>query len=449
MMARPYLSLVFFCCLPAWPQAAPSATGPVNLARETEMLMPPPISGQTYPTLVGGETHSNYMETGVTLSSAFIHNLYAGRASTQVDEMNWQTQPIISFERSTSRSHASFTYDPAFSFYEPHSELNTIDQNLDASLLLRLSPHVNLRAENTFLTTSTTFESGSSSSAGISGSTQLVTPGVVVPYAPQTVERFATEASWQFSSGNMIAGSGMISILEFTKPSAAQGLYNSRTSGGSGAWNHRVTAGQYLGGTIQYAQILASPLNQTEGGHESETETQNALAFYTLYFRPKFSVSLVAGLEHYSVAQSGTQPANAWIPAGAASLGWQGAHSSFAASYSHLVTGGSGLIGAYETNSAGAKGRWQMSRSWAVDAGGDFSLTTNAAPQVIAGSISGGRTLSGTVSIERTLSSNFQILCNYTHLHQTYSDVPVLSANPDSDRITVSLIYRFLRPTSR
>jgi hypothetical protein len=277
----------------------------------------------------------------------------------------------------------------------------------------------------------------------------LVTPGVVIPYAPQTVERFAAEASWQYSAGNMIGGSGMISILEFTKPSVAQGLFNSRTSGGSGAWNHRLTPAQYLGGTIQYSQILASPLHKTEEAHESETDTANFLAFYTIYFRPKCSVSLVAGPEHYSVAQQGVQPAKAWVPAGAASLGWQGLHTNVAASYAHLVTGGSGLIGAYGTDSAGAKGRWQVSRSWVVDAGGEFSRTKNEAPQVIAGSISGGRSLSGTVSIERILSGNFQIHCDYTHIHQSYNDIPALSANPNSDRIAVSLIYHYLRPTSR
>lgn len=449
MRAHIYLGLVLLTVLPACAQDEPEATASADAATSTGMLTPPPVSGQVYPTLVGEETRSNYLRTGLIYSTGYVHNLYPGVGAAPVNDTTYLVQPTIAFDRTTSRVRETVTYNPAFAFYQPTSVLNTINQSATGDILLHLSPHVMLRADDSFQKTSTSFGLNSSGSQGISGSTQSVTPGVVAPFAPQITNRVGSEASWQFSGADMIAASGMLANLDFTNSSEANGFYNSETRGGSASYSHRLTAAQYIGAMYQYSRIQASPLSSVGETAESETQTHNAFGFYTVYFQPKLSLSLVGGPQYYDLAEQSTQPVRAWNAAGMASLGWQGFHTSLAANFSHIVTAGNGVIGAYETDAIGASGRWQMSRSWAANLGGNYSRIGNVSSQSIAGSIGSGDTASGTISIEHTIVNNLDMTCSYSHLHQVYSNITTLSVNPDSDSVVVSLLYRFSRPVGR
>src|SRR3984885_14435530 len=54
--------------------------------------------------------------------------------------------------------------------------------------------------------------------------------------------------------------------------------------------------------------------------------------------------------------------ARAWTPAAGGSLSWQGRLTNVAVSYSHIISGGGGLIGAVKMDSATASIRQQLAR---------------------------------------------------------------------------------------
>ena len=61
----------------------------------------------------------------------------------------------------------------------------------------------------------------------------------------------------------------------------------------------------------------------------------------------------------------------------------------------------------------------------------------------------GGHTISGTASLQKQVGEHINLQLGYTRLHQSYSNVPVLSLNPDTNREFVSVSYQFSRPLGR
>jgi hypothetical protein len=131
-----------------------------------------------------------------------------------------------------------------------------------------------------------------------------------------------------------------------------------------------------------------------------------------------------------------------------ASIGRQGAHTNFAASYSRTVSGGGGLLGAFTSSSASASATWQFARAWSVASSANYQLRTNVSPASV--SIEkGGHSVSGSISIERSLGEHFRANLGYQRLHQTYSSIAAIASNPDSDREFISITYQFKRPLGR
>jgi hypothetical protein len=60
-----------------------------------------------------------------------------------------------------------------------------------------------------------------------------------------------------------------------------------------------------------------------------------------------------------------------------------------------------------------------------------------------------GHSVFGTASVQRQLAQRVNIQLGYTHLHQAYNGVEVLSLAPDTNRGFVSISYQFSRPLGR
>ena len=144
-------------------------------------------------------------------------------------------------------------------------------------------------------------------------------------------------------------------------------------------------------------------------------------------------------------SQVSTPTTNAWTPAVATSMGWQERHTNLVASYARTVTSGRGLVGTFASNSAGATFRWQMLRRWTSGAGINYSSykTVNAS---LFSSTPGGHSLAASVTLEHPIGDRFYTTFEYDHVHQSYGGIPVISANPDSNRISGSIAWQFTHP---
>ena len=112
-----------------------------------------------------------------------------------------------------------------------------------------------------------------------------------------------------------------------------------------------------------------------------------------------------------------------------------------------MIAGGGGLTGAVQLDSATASARQQITRTLSA------SLTGGYAHNNVIGSglnsNNDGHTISGTVSLDQQIGQRLGVQLGYTRLHQNYSNVAVLSATPDTNRVFVSISYQFSRALGR
>ena len=136
-----------------------------------------------------------------------------------------------------------------------------------------------------------------------------------------------------------------------------------------------------------------------------------------------------------------------WSPAGGASMGWQGRLTSFALSTSRALNDSGGLSGAVEAISVNASVRRQITRNVSGSVGGSYA--SNSVLGALPTLNTSGHTVSGNASVQRQVGEHFNLQLQYMHLHQSYSDVAVLSAVPNRDRVAINISYQFSRPLGR
>ena len=141
MLVKICLALGLLACAPAWCQTQAN-DAEANKASEddSQLQVPPPVSGQAYATTFEGENESNYLRGGVTFTGAYSSNVSYG--ATPVGDMSYSIWPTIALDKTTYRMHLVLDYAPGFTLYQRMSSLNQADQSLAVNLQYRLSPNL-------------------------------------------------------------------------------------------------------------------------------------------------------------------------------------------------------------------------------------------------------------------------------------------------------------------
>lgn len=446
--------------VPLWSQVNNPPTQPVaayGTGSGTEntdgrMLTPPTVSGQSYPQVPISQDRSNYLRAGLTFSSAYSDNVLGntGSNASPVSDVSYSVFPTLALDETTTRLHWTLTYAPGFTFYQRTSSRNEADQNAAIDLQYRLSPHVTFSAHDGFQKSSSVFSQPSLGTTGaVSGGIQVPNLSVIAPIASQFNNFGNAGITYQFAANAMIGISGTFTNLRYLDPAEVPGLFDSSSQGGSAFYAHRVSKMHYIGVTYQYRRLLSYPATGT-----NETQTHSLLLLYTLYATPRCSISFFGGPQYASVgpqfSNTLTIPSPAsqsWHPEAGGSLSWQGRLSTLAVSYSHMISGGGGLIGAVHMDSATASIRQQMTRNLSGSVTGGY--VQNDLVGSSPGTSNNGHTLAGTAVLEQQVGQHISVQLGYTRLHQDYSDVAVLATTPNTNREFVSISYQFSRPLGR
>ena len=427
----------------ARPQVAPSATGGAPTT-QTQMMTPPPVSGASYPTEVGAEVRTNYLRGGFTSTTSYVNNLYASSGSASIAETTVSVLPTIEYDATSARRHTMVSYSPGFTFYQPSSELNEVDNTAAIDYGLRLTEHTKLSATDNFQDSSSPFSPGYAGAGGaVSGASETSTPGVIPPFAKRLTNFANVEFTMQTGLNVMIGGTVLETELHYPNPAQTPGLYDSNSRGSSVFYNRRLSRSKYFGATYQYLDSLANP-----GSGTDTTQTHTISAYFSFNPTSRLSVSVSGGPQYYQSVQTPLPETGAWGPSVTASMGWQGTRTNFAASYSQGVTGGGGLLGAYNSKSATASVRWLVARTWIASASGAYSNNKTVGGILMAGG-QDGHSISESATLEHSLGNQLGIAFHYDHIAQSYSGVAVIAANPDSDRETISISWHFQRPLGR
>ena len=443
MRVRILIAVLLMSAVSALCQVEPSATGGAPAAdADQPMNMPPPVSGSAYPSQVGSDTRSNVLSFGIGTTVAYFDNVLIGIASQPVSDEMYSISPVVTYNMQTPRQSRIFSYSSGYTFYQHMSALNYVDQAATGTFQERFTRHVTLNLSDSFVQSSgllnqSTGSNGGSISGSVSGQQKLI----ITPFANEITNTANAVLSDQFAQNGMFGANFSAMMLNFPNPSQAAGLDNSQLYGGTAFLNRRLSLNDYLGGIYQFQRMTTSPTPST-------TDVQTAWGYFTHYFSPTASFSLVAGPERAVITAPGAATFTQWTPAATFSLGWQAAHTNFAVSYMHSTSPMLGFPGLYSSDTGTASVTQKFNRFWTASASGSYGSFTNQDPQIAIG-LPGGHTGIGTVSMQHIIGTNLNMGFGYTRLHERYGGLSAFTQNPNSDEVFVSVAYQFHRPIGR
>jgi hypothetical protein len=443
------LGTILLAAVPGWTQAQPAANAPAVAVTglvdtEDRMLTPPPVSGQDYPVVFTSEARSNFLRGGITFDYAHSDNVLGGGAASPVSDNSYSIWPRLALDETTGRTKLAFSYAPGFTFYQQSSGLDEADQNLAADYEYRLSPHVTVRLRDTFQKSSNAFNSpGEGLSAGVSGSPQGANNLVIAPLADRLTNTGNAGMTYQLSANAMLGFNATFNNLHYPNPGQVLGeLFDSSAQMFSAFHTVRLSRRQYLGGAYQYQRLLAYP-----GPGTTETQTNAGLLFYTWLPSSRFSLSAFAGPQFAATSQPALPTTHLLAPEAGGSLGWQTGHTALAASYTHSIIGGGGLIGASRADAATALARQQLARRWTAELSGAY--VNNRIIAVSNLPDTSGHSISASAAVTRELNTRLSVQAGYTRLHQIYRNLSEISQFPDTNREWVTVSYQFTKPLGR
>ena len=439
--------LGFLLILPTqtWSQVDASAQeADSGTVEEAPLEAPPPVSGSAYDTDFTTETESNYLRGGLTIAGAYSNNV-AGSASNPIGGPSYSLWPTITFDKTTIRGHYLVNYSPGFTFYPHTSALNQGNQNVAADLRYRLSPNVTVSLVESLQKTSNIFNQPTPlSTTVVSGSAPTPVQAVVPPVDNQLSNSANAQLTYQLDASSMVGAAGTFASLHFSNPVEAAGLSNSSSVAGSAFYSRRLLDKYSVGANYQFQNI-----DSTEPGTQSltntHTQTQTIFFFLSILLKPTLSLSLSVGPQYFTSSQGQLPTVASWSPLMMASVGWQGARTSLAASYSRMATAAAGLNGVFQSNSVNVSARWQMARTWIGGLAGSYGLYRTLTPSFVLTS-SGGDTVTGTASVEHTVGEHLRAGIGYSWVKQSYSGSTAISNYPNTSRAYISISYTFSRP---
>jgi hypothetical protein len=445
------LGVLLLPAMPVWSQtdnasqaaasASPADDTPVQ--NDDRMPTPPPVSGQSYPTALGSEERSNYLNGGVSFTAAYMDKAVVSDSGLALSDASYSIAPNISLDETTTRLHVVLAYAPGYTFYHRTTSRDEADQNASLTFSYRLTPHVSFTAHDDLQKTSNAFNPGDIAVTGpVTGGTEGPNFSVYSPIAARLANSGNVGLAYQFDRNSMVGVGGSYSNLHYPDLSGNAGLYDSASQSGLAYYTHRLSKTNYLGVSYQFQRLVAYP---TVG--VADTHTQSVLLFDTFYVTPKFSVSLYGGPQYAETSQLTPLPAaHSWTPQVGASLGWQRRYTSFALGYTHSVSGGGGLAGAVEMDGASASIRQRIARTLTGTVSGGYAQNKVLVVSSLPGAIGSGHSILGNAELEQQLGQQVRVELGYSRIHQNYATAALL---PDTNREFVSISYQFSKALGR
>lgn len=417
---------------------------------EDEMITPTPVSGAGLPLGFVEDSTRNYIHGGLTVQTGYDTRIFT--LTSNVPMVNYSLLPVIDIGIARTRTEMDLSYSPGFTMYQGYRSLDHVDQNLAFRLRYRLTPHVALSVDESFLKTgylqSLSYQNTTESGVGL-----IERPNVsIVPPVADLMSNFSNvEITYQFGPNSMVGAKGSLSQLWYSngrslRPAAGaslgSGVFDSGAQAGEVFYARRLSTKYYIGATYSFQKLLAHP-------NSLDTRTQSLLIFYSLYLRPTVSLSVFAGPQRsatFGAALPITFPVRIWSPEGGVSVSYQTAHMSFAGSFARRVAEGGGFFSAVRSSSATALVGFRMPGKLTFGLMDEYATNSTLNIPLPAGD--SGHILSNSVSLERPLGKHLDLQCGYAHLHQTYHSI--LTSNvPDQQRAWTSVSYSFERALGR
>ena len=330
-------------------------------------------------------------------------------------------------------------------------EQNQFAHNLSFSTNYRLSPHVSLQLRDNFAKTNNLFSGLFGSTAG-PGPLQQSNSSVITPLADSTSNNTGLGVTYQFSASSLVGVSGNYSFVNYgsvTGTPGISGFIDSRWASAATFYAHRFSNRHWVGATYDFKQLMFDP-----GG---QTVVHSALGFYSLILGSHMTLSLWAGPQYSTTyvssmlipqlgASSTLTLPSQWTPAGGVMYSWEGSRTGLQVGYSQLISDGSGVAQAVNSQQADAGFRRRLAARWTAIGGVGYARNN---PLHTLSAIAPLRSFQGNAGIEYRLTDNLGMSISYARQQQRYEYPLLPSAAANQNRVWFSLSYMFARPLGR
>jgi hypothetical protein len=400
------------------------------------------------PNAVNGETGSvasfeggamNFIAAGVSMAGTYDDDAFS-RNGSKVANVGYMVAPNIALHESRPRTDLSLSYSPGFSFNQRTSPQYSAAHKLAFEFQYRLTEHVTTRLREGLVYGSTSFNTFTETQFESSGSVlHESNSAVLTPLATRLTSSSGADLIDQIGEKTIVGVSGDFTRLHFLNGSSSRGLLDNESWGADAFYSTRVSGNSSIGLTFSHQNL------ETLGSLREHTNSDSGLIFYTLYPKPRVTLSFFAG-PSYVTNHLGSSEQSTWLVDGGVTLAWQGARTAIQLSAIHNVSDGGGLTGAvrsYSVNSA-------ISRNFAHQFVGTVDVSYSENSVLAASSDDHFYAIDAGVGIQKTIFQRFGVGLMYSRDHQTAINPAVLSnVLSDHNRAWVSVSYSFLRPLGR
>jgi hypothetical protein len=401
---------------------------------------PPVLDGQAPSLAFPSETvPTNHLSGGIGFTNAFTDNALLSNTNP-VSDFSYLIQPYVSFSRATPRLDWDLNLGAGIIVHQHLPEENQFATSVALGLTYKLSPHLSLRASNTFSDTTGLFATLNPLQSGI-GLVEQPNNSLLVPLVQRTITNASfAELSYHFSSKNLVGIRGSFSILDYpgASPNAQSAiLYDTQTYSVEAFYNHWLSPRQWVGVALRVQRFDSSLVI---------TDTSSLLLFYSVEPVKNLTVSFFAGPEYYNtpqvsnnLASLGLVQGHQWTSAEGATVGWQRARTSIIAAFSRQLSDGAGLYPAVILQAANAAFRYQLRRGLEVRLG----VTYGQDDPLWSNSLASGyafHSVAGRCELQQHFGGSFLLRLGYAREQQQW---PGVQSAASANISWVSVSYGF------
>jgi hypothetical protein len=394
-------------------------------------------------------TPKNNLVVDLNGATAYDDNVFGDNAH-RVGGTLFQTGAHFGLDEERERSSLSVDYLPEFLFYTNVSGYNQVNQSLRFGARFALSPHFDLRFQDTGnYFTGISSPRLNESLTPQSGPPPSLNNTVLVPLSRELSNEGRVDADYQMSRRSNFDFFGSAGTRNFSGiDNPQENLFNTQVFSGGLAYTYRLTGTATMG---------ISALHQNLRYGDSLDEIESPFLTFAWEGKSGFAASVYGGPQYVRMNDELVSPVilsgapfslitrnqgHQWEGGGGGSLGWRSAGTVVQASAQRLTSDGGGFFTSVMNTSGSFDVRRQLFRHWDLLVTGMIAQSKALSP-LFGGS--GLNDLSGGLKIERQLANNLVVQVGYEGAQQRVIGAFPFLVDMNRNYISLGFFYRLGR----
>ncbi len=335
-------------------------------------------------------------------------------------------------------------YRPNALIYRTASNFNQVDQRLDFDNEFHASRHLLFKLKDSLDYATGVLEPQTNGNVTLPGGGSSLNNTIITPFARQFGNDASGEIEYQASMRNSFDFSGGHGFRRFKdignpNPNFANGLFNTQSDTGSGAYSYRMTKHFTTGLEYRFEDFRFSQSfhTKTQGGYLKLLWEASSYVTFSIYGGAEYADSM--GQFRQPGSTTVTLRTQHWSPGGGGSVTFRSNQTLFRLTGQRLVADGGGLLAGVTNSYEGAEIRRRFAGRW------DLALTaSNARSVALQGPTGKGAvdTQAAGMAIEHPIVQTLSLHVGYNYLRQRTNQFVPFALNADRNRFTVGIFYR-------